>query len=409
MAGGITARRVARISVAIVGGVILMEVLALVAIRVSRSSLDDGLRTRRSLYAEQSARIRVLLRPDSTRLLVLDSTLGWRYRGGRADSVHGSNAWGARGRREYSSRPRPGVTRVAAFGDSFVYANEVADRDGWSAQLERLDPQLEVLNFGVGGYGLDQAYLRFLGEGDAHGSQVALLGFSPDDLGRLVNVYRRFRSSREQPLFKPRFLEGPDGSLELLPNPAASVSFYERVLREPDAVAAFGAHDEWFEPVVYRNPWYDRSATVRLVAGLWSRVRRRYLDRDRLRRGDVYNVAAPAFRIQVRLFEVFADSARARGQRPLVVFFPDRWTVEQVRAARSQVYAPLAAALDARAIEYLDLAEAFRDGAAARVGGWFMPVGHYSSEGNRIVAAALRERLLQPRIRGPDPGSHDGR
>jgi hypothetical protein len=389
----IALRRLAGIAIAIVCGVLITEALAHVAIRVGRSRLGDGFRTRRAILSEQSERIRVLLKPDSTRLLTLDPALGWRYRANRPDSVNGSNAWGARGRREYTPRPRPHVTRVAAFGDSFVYGNEVGDRDNWAAQLEQLYPNLEVLNFGVGGYGLDQAYLRFLSEGAAHGSQVTLLGFVPDDLGRLVNRYRRFRSSDELPLFKPRFQEAPDGSLELLPNPASSVSFYERLLQDPASVAEVGVHDEWFEPAVYGNPWYDRSATVRLVTGLWTRVRRRYLDRGWLLRGDAYNVESSAFRIQMRLFGLFADSARARGQRPVVVFLPDRWTVDQVRAGRLPVYAPLVAALRDRGIPFLDAAEAFRGGDVVDSGGWFLSGGHYAPAGNRVVAAWLGSRL----------------
>ncbi len=145
---------------------------------------------------------------------------------------------------------------------------------------------------------------------------------------------------------------------------------------------------------VYRNPWYDRSATVRLVSGLWTRVRRRYLDRGRLLRGESYNVESSAFRIQTRLFQLFADNARARGQRPLVVFLPDRWTVEQVRAGRAPVYAPLVEALRERRIPLLDAAEAFRDGDVVESRAWFMPGGHYAAAGNRVVAAWLGLRLV---------------
>lgn len=401
----LTPRRLAGVAVAIFCGLLITEALAFVALRVGRSRLGDGFRTRRAILAEQSERIRVLLEGDSTRLLVLDSALGWRYRANRADSINGSNAWGARGRREYTARPGSHVTRVAAFGNSFVYGNEVADHDSWAAQLEQRDPNVEVLNFGVGGYGMDQAYLRFLSEGRAHGSQVALLGFAPDDLGRLVNVYRRFRSSDELPLFKPRFREASDGSLELLPNPATSESFYERLLRNPTVVAEWGVHDDWFEPAIYRNPWHDRSATVRLLTGLWIRVRRRYLGHGRLLRGDSYNMESSAFRIQTRLFQQFADSARARAQLALVVFLPDRWTVEQVRAGRAPVYAPLLDVLRERGIPFLDAAAAFRERDAEESEGWFMPGGHYAATGNRVVATWLAPRL--PGVAAPPHGRHD--
>jgi len=73
-----------------------------------------------------------------------------------------------------------------------------------SRHLEARTDALNVLNYGIGGYGFDQAFLRFQREGIALRPDVVLIGFAPDDLGRLVNVYRRFISSRELPLAKPR-------------------------------------------------------------------------------------------------------------------------------------------------------------------------------------------------------------
>lgn len=355
--------------------------------------LNEEIRTTRDIYREQSERIRVLLTEDPNRLLALDTVLGWRYRAGRHDSTNGSNAWGVRGTRVYAPQPRPGVTRVAAFGDSFVYANEVRDADSWGAQLEAVDPRIEVLNYGVGGYGLDQAYLRYLAEGAAHGSHVALMGFAPDDLGRLVNVYRRFRSNREIPLFKPRFELQPDGSLALRPTPVPDRTSYEALLASPASVVRYGEHDQWFEPAVYRNPLHDYSATVRLGANLLARVHRRYLRADRLLDGSVYNRRAPAFAIQARLFELFVDSARARGVRPLVLLLPDRASVAQQRAGRAPVYAPLRDTLAALGIPHLDALDAFGAASAAAPSSWFAPGGHYSPEGNRVVAMWLAGRL----------------
>ena len=88
--------------------------------------------------------------------------------------------------------PRRGLCVSLLFGDSFVYGNEVSDDDAWCAVLEASSDALEVLNYGVGGYGLDQAFLRFQREGMALHPDVVLIGFTPDDLGRVVNVYRRF-------------------------------------------------------------------------------------------------------------------------------------------------------------------------------------------------------------------------
>ena len=54
-----------------------------------------------------------------------------------------------------------------------------------------------MLNFGVGGYGLDQALLRFSAESAAFHPQVVLIGVIADDVLRGVNVFGRF--SRRRP------------------------------------------------------------------------------------------------------------------------------------------------------------------------------------------------------------------
>jgi len=370
---------------------------ARLALRLTASRLGEPIRTTQDIFREQSDRLRALLLPDTTRLLALDPVLGWRYRAGHRDPVNQINAQGLRSGRAYSPVPAAGVVRVAVFGDSFVYGNEVSNDDAWPAQIERRYPGIEVLNYGVGGYGVDQAYLRFLLEGARLAPRVVVIGFVPDDLGRVVNVYRRFRSNREIPLVKPRYVLDGRGRLALLPVPLRTPADYARILAVPRRAIELGAHDQWYEPAVYEDPLYDRSGAVRLATEVWIRARRRYFGRERLVRDGTFNPAATAFRIQIALFRQFADSVRARGARPLVVLFPDAEAVRAARHGRRTLLASLGEALRAQGLAYLDLTEAFRaapDG--GNPGAWFMPGGHYSPAGNRLVAEWLGRRLATP-------------
>src|SRR5580704_5995225 len=56
--------------------------------------------------------------------------------------------------------PEPGRACASAYGDSFVWGEEVPPADGWIEQLSRRIG-CRVANYGVSGYGTDQAYLRF--------------------------------------------------------------------------------------------------------------------------------------------------------------------------------------------------------------------------------------------------------
>ena len=352
----------------------------------------EPIRRRSSILREQSERIDEVLAANGSERLLLDSVLGWRYRSGFASATDHLNAAGLRATREYAPTAARGTLRVAAFGDSFVYGNEVADADAWCALLEAGGDSIEVLNYGVGGYGLDQAFLRFEQEGMALQPDAVLIGFTPDDLRRVVNVYRRFLSSLEWPLTKPRFLMRDDGSAVLVPNPLPNPADYARLKERPTSIRELGAHDQWYSPTVYENPLYDWSATLRVGHGVWQRLARRYIDADRLMRGEVFNRGSSALAVQLAILRMFADSVRERGLPAVVVMLPDRGSVDQARAGRPTSYAPMLDSLVGSGITVWDGVEAFRVG-PARVPELFASGGHYSPAGNHVLADWLRPLL----------------
>lgn len=390
-----------RVLIAVLAGLVVAEAAAYTGIHLTRGVLDEDIRTVASIYEEQSAQIAELVKQASSKREEIHPFLGWRYRAGYTSLSDSVNAQRLRARREYRPAQRPGVLRVAALGDSFVYGNEVADADAWPAQLERDFPNIEVLNYGVGGYGLDQAYLRFVEEGAVLSPQVVLVGFVADDLRRVVNVYRRFLSTREAPRFKPRFVLREDGALRLVPNPVPDVATYKRFLERPNLVTEAGVNDWWYERAIYENPLHDFSATVRLGVATWIRLRRRYVDSDRLVRGNTFNDESGAFAIQVRLFEAFAKVARERGMSLIVVFFPDRDVLAQARAGGGAVYGSLLTATRRRGIVTFDLLDAFMEAerASPRGASLFMPGGHYSPRGNQVAARAVGEKLQRTAAR----------
>jgi hypothetical protein len=375
---------VAVLCVLLEGGARLVEV-------ASRHMLVEAIRSRSAILGEQSERIAILLDAAGEGREELDEELGWRYRPGFASATDNINRQGVRALREYESLATPHTLRVAAFGNSFVYANEVSDQDSWCAQLESSTPGLEVLNYGVGGYGLDQAYLRYRREGRRLRPDVVLVGFYPDDLRRAVNVYRRFVSTKEWPLTKPRYRLRDDQTLELLPNPLSTPTAYKQLISDPRSIHTLGVHDHWYDPMVYEHPLYDVSATLRVGYAVWQRTQRRWLDPDRLMRNGVFNERSSAFRLQVALLGAFNDAIRADSAIPVVLMLPNRASVETVRRGGLAEYAPLSDALGRHRLAVWDGMSAFRD--SGSVESLFAPGGHYSPAGNRALAAWLSTRL----------------
>lgn len=124
------------------------------------------------------------------RMMVLDDRLGWRhaknvsktFRNEDSDDVAVSqNANGHRGK-YYGPVKSNGKYRILTLGDSFTEGVQVKEDELFSAHLEKLNTDVEVMNAGVGGYGTVQEYLYLTSEGLKFRPDLVLLMFYDNDL-----------------------------------------------------------------------------------------------------------------------------------------------------------------------------------------------------------------------------------
>lgn len=348
------------------------------------------LRATRDLYAEQREIMQRFLEHRTND--IFDPDLGWRYRPNFRSEWYSNNSRGLRGRTEYSVAPSDDVLRIAAFGDSFVYGSEVRDHEVWPAQLESLLPGVEVLNFGVGGYGTDQAYLAYEKYGRQYNPRVVLIGFTSVQVPRNVNVYRRFMSPGDMALVKPRFVLSANGNLRLIPSPIHSESEYWAYYNKPELVTLLGENDYWYSSLVYENPLYDYSLGIRMMSQSLSVARRKLLARNNMMSNGRLNPSSEAFEITKRILERFYQRTTEHGSVPIIVLFPGEEILANNGEQHPPAYEPLATYLQSQNMDHLDLVQAFR-GPVSRER-HFMPGRHYSPEANRLVAEAISEYLV---------------
>jgi hypothetical protein len=82
-----------------------------------------------------------------------------------------------------SGEVRDATELILTVGDSFTFGNQVSDWETWPAQLEKLSGS-RVINGGVFGYGIDQAFLRTRRLLNSHGFSTVIFSFIPDDIRR---------------------------------------------------------------------------------------------------------------------------------------------------------------------------------------------------------------------------------
>jgi hypothetical protein len=166
-----------------------------------------------------------------------DRTLGWRNTARRLPDGQQETLNSERWRSKTEYDPIPSKRRVILTGDSFTYGWWVNDDETVSAYLQQeLGPDVEVLNMGARGYGLDQMALVATKVAPHYLPDSIVIAFIEDDLRRSCYDFYLFR------LRKPRFVWQGDRVVPAgipVPSPIETLAEHQRpAQRVVDAVAA---------------------------------------------------------------------------------------------------------------------------------------------------------------------------
>jgi len=204
---------------------LLVEAIVRIAARRTPEGIVVGAVAVRPTWAELLAHSREVIAratPWGTwdeSYFIYDRELGWTVGPNRQsrDGLYFSSVEGIR-----SAGPKVRMadqafrSRVALIGDSNAFSLEVPFEQSWGYHLQRLlGEDVQVLNFGVDGYGIDQMYLRYERDVRPWNPQVVVIGFVGHDLARTMAVYPFVSFGWPGYLVKPRFAI-ENGELKLL-------------------------------------------------------------------------------------------------------------------------------------------------------------------------------------------------
>jgi hypothetical protein len=321
-----------------------------------------------------------------------DPQLGWVTPADRLD---------AEGSRPIPAFPEPTRTKtcVSLYGDSFTEGAFVDNGHAWSNVLSQF-LNCRVANFGVSGYGTDQAYLRFANNlnDKAH---VVILGFLSENLMREVNQLRNLISPCTACLLKPRFYLSDQGKLTLVPIPTLTKDAYttlkehpERILSHefflpggPSGYQRMGFPYTWgiikAFPIIYRNLLLHRPT---------------YFD---LYQPGHLSHAVP---ITLGIMEEFCREAKKRGKQPLILIIPTHFDIIQYHHDGKWVYQPLLDLMARENLEFIDAGPGIvKYLGDAGVETLYSPKNnnHFNEKGNWLLAMIVYDYLKEKNF---DPG-----
>jgi lysophospholipase L1-like esterase len=324
-----------------------------------------------------------------------DPVFGWPA----ADSIPGQNRDIA-GSRVTPAFPDPSASRshISLYGDSFTWSSEVGDEHAWGNVLSRLLDR-RVANYGVGGYGTDQAYLRFLHNDDDEAEIVFLNHFTSDIMRNVTQfTYLVFAGARFA--FKPRFILDENENLQLVPIPTFDPQEIPAVIRRPERYLPH----EYFAPGGASG--VRRARFPYILSALRSfrhfRIRAKLTGEPWYK--EFYEKDHPSRGLQVTaaILAAFTRTAAARSKIPIVTILPSGEDLLYFQKTGTWTYQNLLDELAAANIDVVNVGSRMMqrlDGRDPRAL-FFSLHAHYNEEGYAMVALiayeVLRERGLLP-------------
>jgi hypothetical protein len=326
---------------------------------------------------------------DQTGYMAWDADLGWTNRPGSRtkDGRYAANSAGLRADREYTKEIPAGTLRISLFGDSFIHGHDVDLPGSLAPQLEASlaarGVKSEALNFGVGGFGIDQAYLRYSREASRCDTDIIVEGLQLENVARHLMVFRLIAYPQSRiPFSKPRYyFEGP--SLLVANRPTVAP---ERIA---DTLAHFDRsrlrQHEFFYTDRYVPKWYRRSRLIAVIEDAWNK--------DAL--PDVMAPDSEGVRITRAILDRYRNDVAVTKKPFLLVYLPLKGNLQAQLDGGKDPWEPLIAPLRST-FTIVDptprlLAIAREKGVDA------VAPGHYSAEGNKAVAEALADAVMSLR------------
>jgi lysophospholipase L1-like esterase len=312
-----------------------------------------------------------------------DKILGWPY-----PSQFGGSNFDITGSRRIPAfeDPTQHQSCVSLYGDSFTKGGGGVDHEhAWSNVLsQRLN--CRVANFGMGGYGTDQAYLRFK-HNHKDEANVVVLGHLSENILRNLTRNRDLLTFSTWYALKPRFILDDQGNLKLVPIPQLSEKAYRQLmgLESPQLELAY----ENFYPggpagvTELRFPY-----TYAILKNMnYYRLRAKFVGRPGYAEFYIKGHPFGGLEITTEIIKSFFFDAKQRSKDPVIIIFATGADLRFYQKNRKWTYHNLMEALDAVHIPYLNFGQHLLEYMGKRdLGEIFTTDGHYNEEGNQVVA-----------------------
>jgi len=254
---------------------------------------------------------------ENSRLL-FDKELGWipHSNFSSLDSMYIYNNEGIRSASVTDTQKKDDAITIMFFGDSYTHGDEVSYTGTIEYFLEKLfseqSQNVEVLNFAVSGYGMDQALLRWEKVKDKFHPDIVIFGIQFENVKRNINIIRPLYSPVTKiPFTKPRFII-TENQLTLIGNPANTISNISEILNNFN-YWELKRYEGFYDPEDYQSSFIYNSQLISFISSAIERISDEH---------EYFSEESESHDVTIEIINRFRQSVENKGAKFIAVHLP---------------------------------------------------------------------------------------
>jgi len=291
--------------------------------------------------------------------------------------------------------PSQNPSCISLYGDSYTWSNRTTPEEAWGNQLSRL-AGCRVANYGVSGYGTDQALLRLLNNG-LDTSKVVILNHFVFDIFRNVNQHWGTRNSVKHTKleFKPRFIVDADDNLKLIPIPNYTLEEIRDLQQDPSKYLKY----EYFLPNGhYGSVKIGFPYTYVLLKTIFGHTKFRSLFKGEPTHAPFYQENHPSngLLVTTEILRRFHDEVSANGRTPIVTIIPYIGDFQYFENTGVWSYALLLERLRENGVRVINIGEKILEKEPnVLLRELYAGEGHFNAQGDKLMAQIIFDYLKE--------------
>ena len=332
-----------------------------------------------------------------------DEQLGWNW---KAYTLHQEKifskiykiSFGKLGERKGVNIFKKKKYNFASFGDSFVFCRYVNNNETWQEQLSKTISS-KGLNLGVGNYGLDQIYLKYVNTKIPKNIKTIFIGFVPETLSRCLCTWKHYHEFNNIYAFKPKFINYKN-DLKLVENPVKNKESFDKIKKiiKKTRKNEFFYKEKFLKhkfnyPYFFlslKNPQYNFKLIFYSILNILNFNKNKiyeFIIRENCINNDEYFNHKKKSEIIKKLLVKIKNKSKERGQKVVFLIFPQKHDLTLKKKNYYKFFLN-----QKKMFDIIDFTEIFEKQNTSKI---YLPDqygGHLTAYGNKVVAETIKKR-----------------